>query len=119
MNRPDDKAENLPEELASAYRALPPTGPSTALDARVRTAVVAEVGATQRPRPHGIAHFSRRRVPLAPLATAAALLLAIGTGYLVLPWFHGPEELHQPRDAVVPGPPRTRRRPPSPAPPCG
>ena len=88
MTHPADKSAPLPEELANAYRRLPAVEPSEALDAQVRSAVVADFEVTKHRRSQSMYHQWRHRSLLAPLATAAALLLTVGGAYMLLPQYH-------------------------------
>lgn len=87
-------------EVREAYRALGSTGPDEALDARVHSAVAAELQASGR---------RRRASAWVPWATAASVLLAAGLGYRA--WREAP---------LAPlAPSATRKEAEPPAPPAG
>jgi hypothetical protein len=100
MNPRDDRAAPVPQDLDSAYRALPPAAPAAALDAQVRAAVSAELAASPGHR-RGVFAGLRQRMPLVSLATAATVLVAVGVGYLALPHHPGAEALRPVLSAPV------------------
>ena len=92
MNPRDDQAAPVPQDLDSAYRALPPAAPAAVLDAQVRAAVSAELAASPGHR-RGLFAGLRQRMPLVSLATAATVLIAVAVGYLALPHYRRAEAL--------------------------
>ena len=92
MNPRDDQAATVPQDLDSAYRALPPAAPAAALDAQVRAAVSAELAESPGTR-RGLFARLRQRMPLVSLATAATVLVAVTVGYLALPHYRRAEAL--------------------------
>jgi hypothetical protein len=92
MNPRDDQAAPVPQDLDSAYRALPPAAPAAVLDAQVRAAVGAELAASPGHR-RGLLAGLRQRMPLVSLATAATVLVAVAVGYLALPHYRTAEAL--------------------------